>query len=226
MLSIIVPVYNEEAALPAFLHMIDSWNYPCEIIFSDGGSTDTTRNLLAGRTVVTGEKGRGAQCRLGVQASNGEHLLILHVDTTLDSTALAHIDAVLAAGNTWGCLTIDFTSHKPEYQFGIRKSNWRAKYVGIPFGDQGMFMTRTALEHVGGVPPLPLMEDYELSRRLRRAFGWPKQLPNTITASVRRFESGNRTLIGFQMAGLRLLYRMGISPEKLCKMYGDIRRSK
>lgn len=223
MLSIVVPIYNEEVALPSFLHMIDSWSYPCEIVFSDGGSTDTTLSLLEGRTVVTGAKGRGPQCRLGVQSSTGEHVLFLHVDTALDDSALGHIDNELAAGTAWGCLTIDFTSHKPEYRFGIRKSNWRAKYMGIPFGDQAMFMTRNALDAVGGMPDIPIMEDYELSRRLRRAFGWPKQLPDTITASVRRFETGNRTFIGFQMAGLRLLYRLGVSPEKISTMYRDIR---
>ncbi|WP_165247364.1 TIGR04283 family arsenosugar biosynthesis glycosyltransferase [Adlercreutzia sp. ZJ141] len=223
MLSIVVPVYNEETALPAFLHMVDSWNYPCEIIFSDGGSTDDTMSLLEGRTVVRGAKGRGGQCRRGVEASQGEHILFLHVDTTINETALQHIQETLDSGASWGCLTVDFTSHRPEYRFGIRKSNLRARVGGIPFGDQGMFMTRAALDRVGGVPDICIMEDYELSRRLRKAFGWPRQLSDRITASVRRFEAGNHTLIGFQMAWLRFRYRRGTSPERIQQLYGDVR---
>lgn len=223
MLSIVVPVYNEEAALPAFLRMIDSWSHPCEVVFSDGGSTDATLRLLEGRTVIRGAKGRGGQCQRGVAASHGEHVLFLHVDTSIEESALQHIEEALAAGASWGCLTVDFTSHRPEYRFGIRKSNLRARVGGIPFGDQGMFMTRAALDRVGGVPDICIMEDYELSRRLRRAFGWPRQLPDRITASVRRFEAGNSTLIGFQMAWLRFRYRMGTPPERIQQLYGDVR---
>lgn len=222
-LSIIVPVYNEEEALPAFLRMLDSWHCPREVIFSDGGSTDATLKLLRGRAVVCGPKGRGGQCQRGVAASHGSGILFLHVDTRIQETALEHIEQALARGVIWGCLTVDFSSHAPEYQFGIRKSNLRARIGGTPFGDQGMFMTRAALDQVGGVPDICIMEDYELSRRLRRAFGWPKQLPDRIVASVRRFEVGNRTLIGMQMAWLRLRYRLGTSPERIQQLYGDVR---
>lgn len=223
MLSVIVPIYNEEAALPAFLAMVDAWDHPCETVFVDGGSTDGTLSLLGERTVLVGPKGRGEQCRLGIAATGGDHLLFLHVDTILDEGALAHIDQALDAGVKWGCLTIDFTSHSPEYRFGIRKSNWRARRVGIAFGDQGMFMTREALAAAGGMPDACIMEDYELSRRLRRAYGKPAVLPDRITASVRRFEAGNHTLIGFKMSGLRLLYRLGVPPERIQGLYGDVR---
>lgn len=222
-LSVVVPVYNEHVALPAFLAMVDAWGYPCEVVFSDGGSDDGTLELLEGRTVVRGSKGRGGQCRRGVERSHGEHLLFLHVDTFVGASALAHAVQALDAGAAWGCMTIDYGPDTPMYRFGVRKSNFRAGVLGTPFGDQGMFMTRTALEQVGGVPDLPLMEDYELSLRLRRAFGRPRQLPDVIRASARRFEAGNAVLIGAQMGWLRLRYRLGASPEDLQRAYGDVR---
>lgn len=224
MLSVIVPVYNERAALPAFLTMADAWDYPHELVFSDGGSDDGTLGLLGGRRVVRGPKGRGGQCRRGVAASRGDHLLFLHADTAVANEALAHVVAALDAGASWGCLTIDYGPDTPMYRFGVRKSNFRAGVLGTPFGDQGMFMTRAALDRVGGVPDLPLMEDYELSLRLRRAFGRPRQLPDHIHASARRFEAGNAFLVGLQMGWLRLRYRLGASPEELQRVYGDARR--
>ncbi len=223
MLSIVIPVYNEESELPRFLDMARKWTHPHELVFCDGGSTDRTLELLAGHTVVSGAQTRGAEIQDGINASNSDRLLILHVDCSLENSALVNIERALNEGADWGCLTVDFTSHAPHYRFGIRKSNLRARHGGTPFGDQGMFMTRDALDAVGGIPDLCFMEDYELSRRLRKKFGWPVQLEDVITASVRRFEAGNPTLIGLQMGFLRMLYRLGVPAERLLKIYGFVR---
>lgn len=217
-LSAIVPVYNEEDALPSFLHACAQWDGVCEVIFVDGGSTDRTRELLQGHTVLTGAKGRGAQCRLGADHACGDALVFVHADSFLQDGAMQAISEALDAGCTWGCLTLQFDCNTPSMVFGAFASNARVRLSGIPFGDQVMFMTREAYDEVGGMPDMPLMEDYELSRRLR-TLARPKQLPQKVRTSARRFQTGGTVRTMAQMRHLRHLYRTGTDVNELARMY-------
>lgn len=221
-LSVVVPVYNEERALPGFLRMLDSVAAGREVVFCDGGSTDGTLEILKGRTVVTGAIGRGAQCRLGAQAASGDALFFLHVDSVIGDDALPAVEAALDRGVAWGCLTLAFDERALIYRWGAFFSNLRVRLTGIAFGDQGIFCTREALSQAGGVPDIPIMEDYELSRRLR-ANAWPRQLRPRIVTSARRFVEGGPLCVASQMRRLRALYRKGVSPERLSLLYRDVR---
>ena len=217
-LSVIVPVLNEEKALPAFLDSIAQWDFVSEVLFVDGGSSDSTRELLQGYNVCEGAHGRGAQCRLGAQRSQGEGLVFVHVDSIVPRESMRAIRDALEAGISWGCLTLQFDAPSLKMKIGALGSNARVRLTGIPFGDQVMFMSRAVYESVGGMPDLPIMEDYELSRRLR-AISWPKQLPQKVCTSSRRFTEGGTLKTMVQMRQLRHLYRSGFDADKLSQMY-------
>ena len=217
-LSVIVPVLNEETTLPAFLETAAQWDCVSEIIFVDGGSSDSTHNLLQGYNVCEGTRGRGAQCRLGAQRARGEGLVFVHVDSVVPRESMRAIRDALNAGVLWGCLTLQFDDTSLKMRIGALGSNARVRFTGIPFGDQVMFMARTVYESVGGMPDLPIMEDYELSRRLR-ALSWPKQLPQHVCTSARRFTKGGTLKTLLQMRRLRHLYRKGVDASRLSQMY-------
>lgn len=225
MISVVVPVYNEEASLPDFLAMIDRLRGDHEVVFADGGSTDATPSLLAaaGRRTVHTSRGRGAQCRAGAQAAAGEGLLFLHADVTVAPDTVERVAEAFEAGVRWGCLTLRWTRRDPVYRFGEWMSNLRVRCSGIPFGDQGVFLDRALYDEVGGMPAIPIMEDYELALRLRALGLRPVQLKSEVWASPRRFEEGGPVRVALQMRRLRRLYRAGADPVELGRMYRDVR---
>ena len=219
-ISVIVPILNEEKSLPAFLRYASQWDGVDEILFVDGGSTDATHDVLLryGHTALTGASGRGAQCRLGVEWARGDALVFVHADSLVPADSMAAICDALQSGVAWGCLTLRFRSYDLGMKIGAFASNARVRLTGIPFGDQVMFMTRQAYENAGGMPDIPLMEDYELSRRLR-SITWPKQLRQKVYTSARRFEEGGALRTMAQMRHLRHLYRKGHDIEEIADLY-------
>lgn len=225
MISVIVPVYNEERALPALLRRLDALEGAHEVIFSDGGSTDATLPLLSGRRVATGAKGRGAQCNRAVAESGGDVLFFLHCDSAAAPDVLHQICAAVDRGAQWGCLTLRFDDQSLLYRFGAFISNLRVRWGRIAFGDQGIFMTRTLFEQVGGFPELPIMEDYEFSLRLKREKIYPAQLKSRITTSARRFHEGGALRVAWRMHRLRAMYRRGADIEAIRRAYQDVREA-
>ena len=223
-ISVIIPLLNEERALPSFLEAVDLWDCVDEVLFVDGGSNDATLELLQSRTVITGATGRGSQCRLGAERARGDALVFVHADSLVRPESMRAIRDALEAGITWGCLTMCFDSNAPSLRFGAWASNMRVRLTGIPFGDQVMFMTRAAYDEAGGMPAIPVMEDYELARRLRSS-AWPKQLPQCVTTSARRFERHGVFKTMIQMRHLRHLYRSGVNVDTLSQMYRNGTRS-
>ena len=218
LISVIIPLLNEEETLPSFLETVNLWDCVDEVLFVDGGSNDATLELLRSHSVITGATGRGLQCRLGVEHARGDAFVFVHADSHVCPESMRAIRDALEAGITWGCLTMHFDSGAPSLRFGAWASNMRVRFSGIPFGDQVMFMTRAAYDAAGGMPDIPIMEDYELARRLRSS-SWPKQLPQCVTTSARRFEQHGvfRTMV--QMHHLRHLYRSGVNVDTLSQMY-------
>lgn len=223
-LSVVVPVYNEEETLPAFLETAAQWDCVDQVLFVDGGSTDATLTLLEGCDVLHSEKGRGAQCLLGVSHATGDVLVFVHADTLVPAESMRAIHDAVAEGVRWGSLTLRFTTNSLDRIIGHLTSNARVRLTGIPFGDQTIFVTRELYDAVGGMPAFPIMEDYELSRRLR-AVCLPRQLSAKVYTSPRRFEASGNMRTMFQMRHLRHLYRKGVPVEEIAHMYGEGRRS-
>ena len=220
-ISLILPVYNEIAAIDACLANLEALEGEAEILFADGGSTDGTVERLVGRRVLHCPKGRARQMNLAARQARGDVLWFSHCDSLLPRDALAQIAEAVERGAQFGCFHIGFD--RPGLLMGCNAalSNLRSRLWRIAFGDQGIFMTREIFRQMGGFPDLPIMEDYELSRRMRRAGVPLRMLPGRIVTSGRRYRRPLLTM--WQMFYLRCLYRAGADIEEIARRYRDVR---
>ena len=222
-LSVIIPVYNEEKALPALLASLEQLRGRAEILFADGGSTDRTAEMIPAwcRSLQSG-KGRAKQMNAGAAASGGDVLLFLHADSQLPPHALDEIGAVMASHRA-GCFGIAFRSRNIWIKNCQLMSNLRVKLRGIAFGDQGIFIRRELFFGMGGFPDLPIMEDYQFSLDLRargERFGMTR---SPIVTSDRRFLQGGPLPVMARMWRLRAMYRKGVDVDTIAALYQDIR---
>ncbi len=166
-MSVVVPTLNASSFLPLTLAAIRG--VP-EIVVVDGGSIDATRELAeaSGARVITAPRGRGGQIAAGIEAASHGWLLVLHADTRLAPgwQAAVHDDPGCAGYFRFALDSLDPRARRLE-----RLVAWRCRTLGLPYGDQGLLIHRDLLRDVGGMRPLPLMEDVDLVRRLG-ATGW------------------------------------------------------
>lgn len=220
LLSVIVPVLNEADALPATLERLRKQS-PHEIVVVDGGSRDATRRIARatpGVRLLESMPGRATQMNTGAAATNADILLFLHADTCLPPGALDAVRAAVGAGRVWGRFDVRLDSGRAVYRVIEWFMNRRSALTGIATGDQAIFVRREAFASVGGYPPIALMEDIELSRRLKRE-GAPACLAGPVTVSVRRWERDGIARTVLHMWTLRLLYWLGVSPARLARGY-------
>ncbi len=222
MLSIIVPALREAANLARLLPALRAAAPGAEIIVADAGSDEGTREVamrVAGVTVLTCERGRARQMNAGARAARGDTLLFLHADTVLPDGFEASITRALTEpGVVAG--RFDVRLDNPRWPFRMIGSlmNLRSRWSGISTGDQALFVRRDVFEALGGFPDIPLMEDIELTRRLKRR-GRQAALRERVTTSARKWErEGVARTIGL-MWTLRLLYACGVSPARLHRWY-------
>lgn len=221
-LSIIVPVLNEAAALPDLLSRLQPFlARGCELILVDGGSTDDSRQIAraAGVMVVESVRGRARQLNEGAACARGEVLLFLHADTCLPDHADAEILAALAAkDHIWGRFDVQIEGRSRMLPLVASMMNWRSRWSGIATGDQAMFVIRAKFEAMGGFPQQPLMEDVELSRRLRR-LSPPACLRSRVRTSGRRWDRDGPWTTILLMWRLRFAYWLGVPAERLARHY-------
>lgn len=227
-LSIIVPTFNEaEDIEPQLASLLGLWVCGCEIVVVDGGSSDTTTALAApyASRVIVSPPGRARQMNAGARASRGDLLLFLHADTRLPRRADRLIAKALVGRRCWGRFDIRLMGRSPWLRLVAACMNLRSRLTGIATGDQALFMTRDAFETVGGFPEQPLMEDIEISRRLKR-LSPPACLRAKVVSSGRRWERvGVWRTIG-QMWWLRFRYWRGVDSgtlAQLAKGYRNVR---
>lgn len=236
--SLIIPVYNEAASISAFMDGLDRLTGKPEIIFADGGSTDGTQEIIAAHVataqrvscrVLNCPKGRARQMNAAAEHASGDVLWFVHCDSALPEDACAQIAAAVADGAKFGCFHIGFDDGGLLMRCNAFMSNMRAKIGRIAFGDQGIFVRRELFFDVGGFPDMPIMEDYEFSRmmkrRQRRGFhGVPLMvLPGRIITSARRYRAGCALLVMLKMIWLRALYLAGTDIDEIARRYRDIR---
>jgi rSAM/selenodomain-associated transferase 2 len=220
-ISVVIPTLNEEQSLGEAIRHARAVIQVSEIIVVDGGSTDGTRNIAEqyGCRVLVGPPGRGGQMRMGAKNANGDIVLLLHADTWLPPEAgPAAInclrDPLVAGGGFWKVFR-----QTPWLMLGSR---WRCAVrllIGRRIaGDQAMFVRRSTLEAVGGVPDMPLMEEFELCRRLRTV-GRLALADATVSTSARRFQKQGIVRTYLRMWKVAALYRLGTSPKELLRHY-------
>jgi rSAM/selenodomain-associated transferase 2 len=223
-LSIVVPVLDEAAGVAAMLDALAPLRARgAELVVVDGGSGDHTVALARPRAdlVITAPRGRARQMKAGAAHARGAWLLFLHADTRLPDAADAAIAAALASAPTdraWGRFDVRIAGRAPMLPVIAALMNLRSRWSGIATGDQAIFMTRAAYDAAGGFPDQPLMEDIEISKRLRRIVR-PICLRERVTTSGRRWEQRGvwRTIV--LMWRLRFLYWLGVSAERLAPQY-------
>jgi rSAM/selenodomain-associated transferase 2 len=228
--SVVIPTLNEATALPATLESVAraSVGHPVEVVVVDGGSTDSTRELAAGFVgvpvrVLTGAAGRGGQLAAGIAASSGEVVILLHADTWVPQDVFSAISARLSSAPdvVGGGFRKDFREGPSLLRFGaVMRSGLHFRLTGCLFGDQAMFVRRDALVRCGGMPTWALMEDLELSRRLRRV-GRLVLLPQVVRTSGRRFGQQGTLRTWWRMARVQWMYLRGRPVEDMVAAYHE-----
>jgi rSAM/selenodomain-associated transferase 2 len=224
LISIIVPTLNEEADLAETLRRARQPGVE-EIIVVDGGSADATRATAAqfADEVLSAPRGRAVQMNAGAAHAQGDVLLFLHADTLLpERFAQAVIDACAQPGAVGGRFDVTLQPSSPLLWLTGELMNRRSRLTGISTGDQAIFIRREVFERLGGYADIPLMEDIDLSRRVK-AVGRLVCLRQRVTTSARRWQRHGVIRTILTMWGLRALYFFGISTERLHRVYRDAR---
>jgi rSAM/selenodomain-associated transferase 2 len=221
MLSIVMPTLNEAAVLGDQLAALQPLRRRGhELIVVDGGSADGTAALASGYAdaVLDAPRGRASQMNAGAAVARGQVLLFLHADTRLPALADAAILRAVAARRAWGRFDVNITGRARMLRVVAALMNLRSRLTGIATGDQAMFVTREAFACAGGFPAQPLMEDIELSRRLKRV-GRPACLRERVCTSGRRWERRGVWRTIFLMWQLRWRYWRGEPAARLAEAY-------
>lgn len=214
--TVIIPVLNEAPHIEKLLEPLTD----IDVIIVDGGSTDNTLALLAdlNTKIIQGSKGRARQMNAGAAEATGDILIFLHADTRLPEGWQNNLQDFADSKKVWGRFSVQFDETAPAFLVIAFMMNWRSRLTGICTGDQAIFIRRSAFDKLNGFADIPLMEDIDISRRLRRK-SWPYCVPDKATTSARRWRARGLVRTILHMWWYRLQYFFGISPERLVKSY-------
>jgi rSAM/selenodomain-associated transferase 2 len=215
-LSVVIPALNEEAAIHLAIASAQRAG-SVEVIVADGGSGDRTVAIAQaqGAVVVSSPRGRARQMNAGAAVARGAILLFLHADTLLPDGYDAMVRETLARpGTAAGAFRLGIAGASRSFRLIETLVQWRSTVFQLPFGDQALFTTAEAFRVVGGVPEIPIMEDVELVRRLRKR-GSIRIASAAVQTSARRWvECGVWRMTLLNQLCLAA-HRAGVSPERI-----------
>jgi rSAM/selenodomain-associated transferase 2/rSAM/selenodomain-associated transferase 1 len=217
-ISVIIPALNEEERIGEVLERLKVTGV--EIVVADGGSADGTVAACeaAGVKVVHAGKGRAVQMNAGAAEASGNVFLFLHADTRLPEGFLEEVKGTVAQGAVAGAFLFGTDMNTSSMGIIENAAHFRAFRLGIVFGDQAIFATREAFFRAGGYPVQPIMEDYELWKRLGKV-GKRSLIPQSVTTSARKWEKYGTWRVSLINLAVTWLYVLGVSPERLAKWY-------
>jgi rSAM/selenodomain-associated transferase 2 len=225
MISVVIPTLNAEAGLAAALAQLrlGKRSLVQEIIVSDGGSRDATLEIAAGANcrIVQGPPGRGEQLRYGALQAEGRWLLFLHADTRLATGwEDAASDFVQRTGEQHRAAVFTFNLDDQAKSARLLECivAARVKVLGLPYGDQGLLLSRAFYDDVGGFRSMPLMEDVDLVRRIGRAR--LEVLSVAAVTSADRYRRSGYVHRMVRNAACLWLYFIGVPPRSIAKIYG------
>jgi rSAM/selenodomain-associated transferase 2 len=224
--SVIVPVLNEAGNLVRLLSALNAEAVSHEVIVVDGGSTDAGADLAAalGARVLPGPRGRGQQLLAGATEARGDILLFLHADTRLARGALTAMTRMLEGHreSPGGNFRILFDGDRRFDRWLEGFYAWIRSH-GFYYGDSGIFVRREVHRRLGGIRPIPVMEDYDLVRRLEAAGPTLCILEPPLVSSSRRFHGRHPVAIVLGWLRMHLLFHLGVAPARLARLYDNER---
>ncbi len=219
-ISVIIPALNEAERIA--LTLASASETPAvERIVVDGGSRDRTAEIArsCGAEVLTTLPGRARQMNAGARIATGEYLLFLHADTTLPPAFDALVRRILnAPGVVAGAFQLRINGARRGLRWVEKAANWRARVLHMPYGDQGLFLKASRFRDLGGFPEIPLLEDVEFVRRLRRC-GEIAMAPAAVVTSARRWERRGVLPVTLCNQFYLLAYLLGMPPGRIAQWY-------
>jgi rSAM/selenodomain-associated transferase 2 len=220
--SVIIPALNEEGVIGRCIESLASEEAVYEIIVADAGSRDKTVEI-AGEyknvKTITTERGRGRQMNRGAALAGGDVFLFLHADTHLQIGWAGEMISSLCSGSAvGGAFTFAIDERKRKYRLIESWVRFRCSAFKLPYGDQGIFMKREIFEKLGGYKDIPLMEDVDIVERMKKT-GPIIMLQRKAFTHARKWEKEGLISRSFFNQVVMLLYRLGIDPERLAKIY-------
>ena len=222
--SFIIPVWKEESVIPQTIEHIRSLQSAAhaEIIVVDGDPAGKTMDIARreGVTTAISERGRGSQMNHGAALAAGNILIFLHADTRLPLDALALIDTSMRDESyTAGAFDLAIDSERPVFRLIEKAASLRSRLTKIPYGDQAVFMRKTVFNELGGFRDIPIMEDVEIMRRIKKRSGKICIIDKAARTSSRRWEREGIVYTTLRNWLLITLYLIGVKPEKLARFY-------
>jgi rSAM/selenodomain-associated transferase 2 len=217
-ICVIIPVLNEAARIAV---AIESIRDAGQVIVVDGGSSDATTKIaesFSGVEVVSSPRGRGRQIALGASLCNRSVMVLLHGDCQLSADSLLQVAKAVDDGHPWGAMQQRIDAVGLRYRMLERGNAARVTILGLPFGDQAMFIRRDIFDEVGGIEEIPLLEDVRLARRLRRV-AWPVLVGASVIVDPRRWEKHGVIRQTMRNQFILLLHAFGVSPQSLASLY-------
>ena len=219
-ISVIIPTLNEAGCIKETITHLQKSDQ-VEIVVVDGGSRDNTVPLARslGVKVLSSEPSKAVQMNTGAAGSNGDVLLFLHADTRLPDYFEAKVMAAADQnGYSAGAFSLGIDSDARGLRFIERIANWRSRVFQMPYGDQALFVCRNLFNEIGGFPDFPIMEDFELIRRLRRK-GKIRILPDRVLTSPRRYLNIGILKTWILNQVIIAAYYLGVPPRRLVSWY-------
>ncbi len=222
--SVVIPVLREADRINTVIdHILQlSPNGVCQIIVVDADPDGATINAIRSDNVITtvSERGRAKQMNAGAALARGEMIVFLHADTKLPAGAFERIEEVLQNGQyVAGAFDLAIDSTNLLVRFIAAVARIRSRLTRIPYGDQAIFMRKEYFEKIGRFKEIPMMEDVELMRRIKRRRDKIYILPEQVTTSARRWQTEGIVYTTIKNNILVTLFCLGVSPDRLARFY-------
>ena len=223
--SVIIPVYNEAGVINGTVRHIRSMpqGRDAEIIVADGHPEETSLAVIDDPAVIRigSVKGRGCQMNAGARKASGAILLFLHADTRLPLGGLNRVISVMAcdSGCVGGAFCLRIDNRRGIFRLIEAATNRRARLTRVPYGDQAIFVRRDYFHEAGGYREIPLLEDVDFMRRVRRRGDRIVLLPEAVETSSRRWDRDGILFTTLRNRVIMILYYLGVSPGRLARLY-------